>query len=80
MAWMSIGSVGNDADSFSIQARRFFCPGTPIGGQFQVNTHTKGRQFVPAIAPTRCSPETRARLGLRLYVHQSPGLEVSGPS
>lgn len=49
VAWQSFGSLGSDASSFSIQAQRFDAGGTPIGGQFQVNTYTTGYQGRPAI-------------------------------
>jgi hypothetical protein len=44
------GGAGNDADASSIEARAFAANGTPLGGQFQVNTYTTGAQGVPSIA------------------------------
>jgi hypothetical protein len=35
-----------------VLARRFEASGTPIGGEFQVNTYTTGAQYYPAVAAT----------------------------
>ncbi len=43
-------SPGNDASGHSIQARRFDADGTPLGGQFQVNTVIGGDQYIPDVA------------------------------
>jgi hypothetical protein len=43
--WMSVGSAGSDTDGFSVQGRRYDSGGTPLGGQFQVNTYTTGAQY-----------------------------------
>jgi len=50
VAWRSMGSVGNDAVTYSIQARRYDAAGTPLGAQYQVNTYTTGAQQWPAVA------------------------------
>ena len=50
VAWESLGSIGVDNDSYSIQARRFDSSGSPVGDDFQVNTYTTGEQSYPAIA------------------------------
>ncbi|MEM7351244.1 MAG: hypothetical protein AAF657_10590 [Acidobacteriota bacterium] len=50
VAWADQGSIGDDNSAESIQARRFTDQGQAIGGQFQVNTETPGRQIYPAIA------------------------------
>ena len=50
VVWESYGSYGTDTSSFSVQAQRFDPDGDPIGGQFQVNTYTTGRQMTPAVA------------------------------
>jgi hypothetical protein len=50
VAWQSYGSYGDDDDSYGIQARRFGADGTPLEGQFQVNTVTTGYQISPALA------------------------------
>jgi hypothetical protein len=49
VAWQSFGSFGSDSSSFSIQAQRFDAGGTPLGGQFQVNSYTTGYQGRPAL-------------------------------
>ncbi len=50
MAWASEGSFGTDASLTSIQGQRFAADGTPLEGEFQVNTTTDGYQLVPAVA------------------------------
>lgn len=50
VVWRSYGSVGDDTDYSSIQGQRFASDGTPIGGQFQINTYTTGRQRSPQVA------------------------------
>jgi hypothetical protein len=44
VVWTSMGSFGSDADNSSVQGRRFGADGSPIGGQFQVNSWTTGQQ------------------------------------
>lgn len=39
-----------DGDAESIQARRFMADGTPVAGQFQVNTTATGSQLRPRVA------------------------------
>ncbi len=46
--WQSSG--GQDGDASSIQAQRFDADGSPLGGEFQVNSYTTSRQAQPAIA------------------------------
>ncbi|MGH7342160.1 MAG: hypothetical protein ACREKH_16845, partial [Candidatus Rokuibacteriota bacterium] len=50
VVWGSAGSSETDLHGTSIQARRFDAGGTPVGGQFQVNSYTTGNQYQPAIA------------------------------
>jgi hypothetical protein len=50
VAWQSAGSSGTDANGTSIQDRRFSADGTPLGGQFQVNSYTTGNQLRPSVA------------------------------
>jgi hypothetical protein len=45
VAWHSI----QDGSLFGVVARRFSAAGTPLGGEFQVNTYTLGHQFSPAV-------------------------------
>jgi len=49
VVWESYGSPGDDDQLSSIQARVLATDGTPIGGQFQVNTVTTGFQSKPVI-------------------------------
>jgi len=49
VVWESRGSTGTDTELMSIQAQRFASDGTPLGGQFQVNTYTTGQQLLPAV-------------------------------
>lgn len=48
-AWSSYDSPGDDT-GLSIQARRYAANGSPVAGQFQVNTYTTGDQTEPDIA------------------------------
>jgi hypothetical protein len=50
VAWTSNGSVGKDNLSTSIQAQRFSTAGSPVGGQFQVNTYSGNIQASPRAA------------------------------
>jgi hypothetical protein len=50
IAWDADGSVGDDADGWSIQGRRYDATGAPTGGQFQVDQFTTGSQYSPAAA------------------------------
>ena len=50
IVWQSDGSVGSDADSFSIQAQLYNKAGNPVGEQFQVNDYTVGSQSAPSVA------------------------------
>jgi hypothetical protein len=50
VVWASYGSDGTDTSQESIQAQRFAADGTPLGGQFQVNTLTLERQRFPSVA------------------------------
>ena len=49
VVWHSSGSFGTD-DWYSIQAQRYASDGSPMGGQFQVNTYTTNIQSSPAVA------------------------------
>lgn len=50
VAWTSTGSGGTDTSEFSVQAQRFDADGSPLGDEFQVNSHTPNKQLTPAIA------------------------------
>ena len=43
-------SIGPDGDAFSVQARRYAPAGTPLAGEFQVNTYTTSSQRDPEVA------------------------------
>src|SRR5437773_6085118 len=49
VVWQSDGSAGSDTDGWSIQGQRYDSSGTPVGGEFQVNTYTTDNQFSPAV-------------------------------
>ncbi len=49
VVWRSYGAVA-DASGSSVQGQRFAASGTPLGGQFQVNSYTTSYQDYPAIA------------------------------
>jgi hypothetical protein len=50
VVWESQGSNGNDSSGRSIQGQRYAAGGTPVGGQFQVNSFTSANQSVPAVS------------------------------
>ncbi len=50
VVWQSLGSGGTDNDGWSVQGQRYASNGTPIGGEFQVNSYTNSFQNNPAIA------------------------------
>lgn len=49
VVWRSYGAVA-DASGSSVQGQRFAANGTPLGGQFQVNSYTTSYQDYPAVA------------------------------
>jgi hypothetical protein len=49
IVWESDGSFGTDSDGYSLQAQYFDSSGTPVGGEFQVNTYTYGDQLNPVV-------------------------------
>ncbi len=49
VVWLSDGSGGTDSSSYSIQGQRYASDGSPISGEFQVNTYTTNRQFRAAV-------------------------------
>jgi hypothetical protein len=51
VVWVGLGSGGTDTDSQSIQGQRYSSAGTPLGGQFQVNTYTPDAQIHPGVSP-----------------------------
>ncbi len=49
VVWSSVGSNGLDDDSSSVQGQRFTSDGTPIDGEFTVNSFTTGDQSYPMV-------------------------------
>jgi len=47
VAWQSLGQ---DGAGYGVFAQRFDSAGVPVGGEFQVNTHTSDQQYDPSIA------------------------------
>ncbi len=50
VVWTSWGSFGTDSSLESIQAQYYDSSGTPVRGQFQVNSYTSYNQVQPAVA------------------------------
>jgi hypothetical protein len=50
VVWSSSLSPDSDTSGYSVRARRFSAAGTPLGDDFQVNSHTPGNQWFPRIA------------------------------
>jgi hypothetical protein len=50
VVWTSYGSSGTDTSAPSIQGQRYDAIGAPVGGEFQINTYTTGRQLDPSVA------------------------------
>ena len=50
VVWVSEGSKGNDSSGYSVQGQRYTSDGSPINGEFQVNTHTTSNQRYSAVA------------------------------
>ncbi len=49
VVWMSDASSGTDTDGSSILGRRYAADGTPLTGEFQVNSETTANQWSPAV-------------------------------
>ncbi len=50
VVWTSEGSFETDTDSYSIQGQRYDSDGSPLGGEFQVNTYTTSDQHDTSVA------------------------------
>ncbi len=50
VVWQSSGSFGPDTNLESIQGQRYAADGSPVGGEFQVNTYSTSRQVHPSVA------------------------------
>jgi hypothetical protein len=50
VVWESNGSDGTDTSYRSVQGQRFASDGSPLGGQFQVNTYTPQSQLHASVA------------------------------
>ncbi len=48
--WESYGSSGSDSSGASIQGQRYAAGGTPLGGEFQVNSETAANQLRPSVS------------------------------
>ncbi len=48
--WESGGSAGSDTSDHSVQGQRYDASGSPMGGEFQVNSYTTGSQDRPSVA------------------------------
>ena len=43
-------SNGQDGDRYGVYGRRYGADGSPVGSEVQINQHTVGEQYVPAVA------------------------------
>jgi len=50
VVWMSDGSNGGDASSYSILGQRFDAEGSPLGSELQINSYTTSYQENPSVA------------------------------
>ncbi len=50
VVWDSAVSGGSDTQPWSVQGQRYDAAGTPVGGEFQVNTYTSDAQTFAAVA------------------------------
>ena len=50
IVWTSDGSAGTDSSAESIQGRRFTSDGSPLSGEFQINTFTSSYQRDPSVS------------------------------
>jgi uncharacterized repeat protein (TIGR01451 family) len=50
VVWSSYGSTGSDTDYTSVQGQRYAANGSPLGGEFQVNSYTTYYQDYPDVA------------------------------
>ena len=50
VVWQSVGSAGSDSLETSVQGQRYASDGSPLAGEFQVNTYTTSSQIYPAVA------------------------------
>jgi hypothetical protein len=51
VVWQSEGSSGTDTSGWSVQGQRYTANGSPLGGEFQVNSYTPSPQYFPAVGP-----------------------------
>ncbi|MFC1853490.1 hypothetical protein ACFL27_25140, partial [candidate division CSSED10-310 bacterium] len=49
VVWQSTGSNYGDVSNDSVQGQRFTSDGSFLGSQFQVNTYTTNKQYVPVV-------------------------------
>jgi hypothetical protein len=77
VVWASNGGSGSDM-GVSVQGQRYASAGMPIGGEFQVNSYTTGRQKDPAVASDGAGGfivvwETDDSDGIGTYVNRIQG-------
>jgi hypothetical protein len=75
VVWSSGGASAGDTGSYSIQARRYLANGTPVAGEFQVNSYATGEQNVPAV-----SIDGAGRFVVAWRSAGSSGTDVAGTS
>ena len=75
VAWQSLGSGGTDSAGNGILAQRFLADGSPLGGEFQVNSYTTGDQRYPAVAA-----DAGGNLSVTWQSYPSGGLDTSSYS
>ena len=51
VVWLSGSSAGTDSDAYSIQGQRYSAEGSPVGGEFQINSYTTSSQLHPEAGP-----------------------------
>jgi hypothetical protein len=72
VVWNSGGSAGTDASDRSIQGQRFAADGSQVGGEFQVNAYTTGRQLAP-----RAAMDVDGSFVVAWMSYGSPGTDTS---
>ena len=53
VVWISDGSSTGDTSDYSVQGQRFASGGSPVGGEFLVNSYTTSEQTMPSVAVDR---------------------------
>ena len=50
VTWFGYDSSGTDTSESSVQGQRYASDGSPLSGEFQINTYTTGIQLYPSVA------------------------------